>query len=406
MRTIGVVGVPWSVHELAPAVRDAAAASARILLVDTAEMLARRDLTLDLEVAAVETLDAQNAWTVLREAKPDCILSITEMTMECAARVRELAGQRGTPSETEHAVLDKPSTRAILAARGLTRVRWWETTTSEVVELIRGLPLPLVLKPRALTGSAGVRLVRTIEDIDGLEQQYDSTASLRSGRDRLVLEAFVSGDEISAEGLVVDGVVTLYTLTDKVNTGPPHFVETGHVMPSRRHAAWHERIGMYLQNCADALGIITSPIHAELKISGDVVELIELHTRFGGDNLVRLLEETFGVRPFQQYFEAMLDGRAPVASPSRQVCGIAFFTGWIGQPLARPSFAFPHPEAVLSIDYDRRRQPKLEAYEGVKLLYWRAGEVFFSSRHYEHVFENVTFVDRERSPAVSMTEAV
>lgn len=405
-RTIAVIGVPWSVHELAPAVEDASAARARILLVDTPAALARRDPALDLDAVPVASLDAETAYAAIRGLQPDCIVAITELEMENAARVRELAGRRGTSSATERAVQHKPSTRAALFARGLTAVQWWETTIGEVALLAPDLPLPLVLKPAALTGSAGVLLLRTPEDVRRIGRQYDEETARRFARDRLLLETFVPGDEVSAEGLVVNGALTLFTITDKVNSGAPHFYETGHVMPSRFDVARRQAVHAYLQQCIDALGVVTSPIHAELKLDGESIELIELHTRFGGDNIVRLLEEAFGFRPYRAYFEAMLDGRTAPVRPPLQVCGVAFFTGAIGHDAPSPRFAFPHPEAVVSIDYDRRRTPKLESFEGVKLLYWRAGEAFFASRDYQAVFQNVESVARERIEVAAPAEAM
>jgi hypothetical protein len=401
MRTIVVIGVPWSTHELSPAVRDAASLDARLCVVDTPETLAKIDSSLDLDTMPVQSLSVEVISSVLGDLRVDSIVSLTEMTLECAAQVREALGHGGTPAVAERSIMDKALTRKILKDSGLTDVEFWETSTSEVKHLVNTLNLPLVLKPRALTGSTGVRLLRTWADVENLETQYAEAQAASFGRDRLLLESFVPGEEVSVEGMVVKGEMTLLTITDKINTGPPHFFEVGHVMPSRHTLRWKMSVRNYLKKIVDALGIITSPIHAELKLSNNHLELIEIHSRFGGDNIVRLLEEALGLRPFEIYFAAMLEGRKPDPASEGSIWGVGFFTAMLGHPFTWNSFNFPHAQAVAEIDFDRRRLPKLREYEGVKILYWRLGQAFFTSPNYREVYDNVDFMAEQFSPRAS-----
>jgi|SRR5579859_949536 len=391
-RTIAVIGVPWSAHELVPAVRDAASLNARLCVIDTPQMLQRIDRSLDLDRIPVAVLSSAEAAAHLMSIKPDCVVSLTEMSMECAARVREALGHSGTSSAAEQAVTDKFLTRTILKAHDLTRVGFWRTTTRELESLLSTMKFPMILKPRALTGSTGVRLLRTVADGGKLESQYNPARASQFGRDDLLLETFVPGDEISVEAMAVNGQVTLLAVTDKVTTGPPHFFEVGHIMPSKYTGQWVPVILNYLQKCVDALDIVTSPLHAELKLFDGDMELIEIHSRFGGDNLVRLLEETLGLEPFACYFEAMLEGRSPRPRTAERVWGIGFFTANVGSPVMWRSFAFPNPDAVIEIDFDKRRSPKLEEYEGVRLLYWRSGQALFASNDYSAVYGNIAFM--------------
>lgn len=389
---IVVIGVPWSVHELAPAVRDAKNLGARLRLVDTPDMLDRIETSLDIDTIPVRNLTAKEIVNALRRRRVDCVVSLTEMTLELAAEVREALGHIGTSSQSERSVSDKALTRRVLSKNGLTRVKFWETSLGDLPSLVQTLDLPLVVKPRALTGSTGVRLLQTVADLADLEVQYDCDVAVHRGRDRLLVESVIAGDEVSAEAMVVNGELTLFTVTDKFNTGPPHFFEVGHIMPSRHIANWAAEIAEYLQRVVECLKIVTSPIHAELKLSETGLELIEIHSRFGGDNIVRLLEDTFGVRAFECYFAAMLHGDTPTAVGARQFCGVGFFTVRLGQSYQPTSFNFPYPRRVVEVDFSTFRRPKLEAYEGVKLLYWRLGHCLFASNRYDEVFDNVSFV--------------
>ena len=47
----------------------------------------------------------------------------------------------------------------------------------------------------------------------------------------------MEGEEVSVEAMTVNGETTIVTITDKMTTPPPYFVELGHVEPSR-HPEW------------------------------------------------------------------------------------------------------------------------------------------------------------------------
>jgi biotin carboxylase len=393
-KRIMVVGVPWSTHELIPAAQDAERLGARLYVVDTPDTLRSIGADITCEPIAVASLDEAELVAAAEKISPDCIVSITELTMEHAARVREAVGHPGTSADVELTVADKLRTRLALMEHGLTGVAHWETTLDEVADLVAKLDRSVVVKPRQLTGSAGVRLVASPADVTDLIAQYDRETAAHFGRHRLLVESYVPGDEISAEGLVVDGELHLFTLTDKVNTGAPHYVEVGHLMPSARSPQWEPRVGDYLQRCVAALGVVTSPLHAELKITDDTVEVIELHTRYGGDDIVRLIEKSCGVRPFEAYFAAMLDGTPPALHQRRPdtVWGVGFFSAPVGSAFRWASYGFPHPAAVVQLEVDATAEPKLRAYEGVRLMYWRAGRALFSAPTHRPVQENIDFM--------------
>ena len=391
-RTIVLVGVPWSVDELPTAVSQAESAGVRLVVADTEAELSKIDGPPALGRLPVAALSPEAVAAAAAALRPDQVVSITEMTMWCAARVREELGLPGTSSAAESTVSDKLRTRAILRERGLTGVGFWATTIADVGTLIDGLPLPVVVKPRALTGSAGVRLLERPADVTELIRQYDAATAAGFGRDELLVETYIPGVEISAEAIAVGGRVTLLSLTDKLNTGAPHFVETGHVMPSRHSAALAGRVHDFLQTLVTALGIETSALHAELKVADDRLELVEIHSRYGGDKITKLLAEVYGYEAFRAYFAAVLDGVAPPVPAARATAGVAFFTAALDSPFAATSFDFPHPSAVVAVDVDRRRQPALLSYEGVRLLYWRAGHALFMSSDYGQVHDNVAFV--------------
>ncbi|HUC24738.1 MAG TPA: ATP-grasp domain-containing protein [Streptosporangiaceae bacterium] len=384
MADLVVIGVPWNSHELEATARAARDLGLGMLVADTADQLAMVTSPLfgRLDVASM-TEDCLSA--AIRATGARWVVSTTQMKLELAARVRECLGLPGNPSSVERTVGDKMLARAALRDASLTGVRHWRATVAELPDILRGIPLPVVIKPRTLAGSNGVRLVSQPGDLPDALSQYTEPSA------EILLEQYLPGTEISVEGLVRDGQLTIFSLTDKVNTGPPYFQEIGHIMPSSETLMRAGEARRYLQRIVAELGIVTAPVHAELKLQDSGLDLIEIHTRFGGGNIVRLLAEAAGIDPFGEYLSAVTGGQPPsrTVARSEEVWGVGFYTARVGRQLQWKSFEVPHPGAVVQIDLDRRRGPKLTEFRGVRIRYWRAGHAMFCSASYQEVYENV-----------------
>jgi biotin carboxylase len=133
---------------------------------------------------------------------------------------------------------------------------------------------PCVLKPLLLSGSRGVlraddaqgflaafaRLCRLLRASE-LEQ-----ADVVSSR-QVLCEAFVPGAEVALEGLLTGGVLRTLALFDKPDPlDGPFFEETLYVTPSRLPEPTQEAIIRATAAAADALGLRTGPVHAEIRI--------------------------------------------------------------------------------------------------------------------------------------------
>lgn len=384
-----VVGVPWNLHELATVVRDAESVGIGICVADTPQALAKVDGSVRCRRVPVAALTAEAVGAAADSLDPFTVVSVTERQLVLAAAVREGLGLAGTSSATELKVRDKFLMREALREAGLTGVGFAECPVEEVPEAVARMGLPVVVKPRSLAGSTAVHLVSEPGDVDAVREYYLEDSPM--GRSVLV-EEFIPGREVSFEGLAVDGRLTGFTLTDKVNTGAPNFFEMGHLMPSGVPEWYSAVIESYLQDVVKALGIETAPIHAELKIDGDRPELVEIHTRFGGGNIVKLLERTYGIRPFEAYLGALTGRRTPPLVTPSATWGIGFFTAYVGESPRWSSFDFPHPEAVVQIEFDAESRPKLETIDGVRMQRWRCGHVMFRSENPQAVRRNIDFM--------------
>ena len=110
-------------------------------------------------------------------------------------------------------------------------------------------------------------------------------------RDRLLIERYQRGVEVALEGLLEAGRLEVLAVFDKPDPlEGPYFEETYYISPSRQSAAVLARVHDCVQAACRAYGLSTGPVHAELRIDGDSVYLLEVAARTIGGQCARLLE--------------------------------------------------------------------------------------------------------------------
>lgn len=109
----------------------------------------------------------------------------------------------------------------------------------------------------------------------------------------MIVETYVDGVEVAIEGLVRDGRLHVIALFDKPDplTGP-FFEESIYVTPSRLDAASQRAAIDAVSDAVSALGLRHGPIHAEVRMDGNVPVVIEVAARsIGGlcSQVIRLV---------------------------------------------------------------------------------------------------------------------
>ena len=110
----------------------------------------------------------------------------------------------------------------------------------------------------------------------------------------LLVEAFVPGAEVAVEGLLRNGRLETLAVFDKPDPlNGPYFEETLYVTPSRLPAT--RPVEETTAQAAAALGLTEGPIHAELRVDGDDVTLLEIAARSIGGLCARALRFGAGI---------------------------------------------------------------------------------------------------------------
>ncbi|MGB1110237.1 MAG: ATP-grasp domain-containing protein, partial [Gammaproteobacteria bacterium] len=244
--------------------------------------------------AAMQRLLAESA-----AAGVDAVIPTDDDTIELTYRVAHALGLRGNPLDAARYSRRKDLARDRLAEVGVSIPSHQRIS---IQHLLQGaelrIPFPLVVKPLSLSGSRGV--IR-VDDAEALVTAASRIAALVTHhpdpdtREHLLLEAFVPGREVAFEGMLDDGELVQLALFDKPEPlDGPYFEETYYVMPSRLPEALQRRIKDTVKSACEAYGLISGPIHAELRTDGETIWVIEVAARTIGGQCARLLRLATG----------------------------------------------------------------------------------------------------------------
>lgn len=231
---------------------------------------------------------------ILRVCQDECIDGIasiaSDVAMPTVNYVAARLGLTGNSVSSTAVCTDKYRMRERLSASGLRCPRFVLVEAgSDGCDETEYLAFPVIVKPCDRSGSRGVSRVADRSGIPGAVA--DALDSSMSGR--AVVEEFVHGREISVETVSWGGTHYHLAITDKVTSGPPHFVELSHHQPSSLPAGVQDAILKDTALALDALEVYNGASHTEFLITeeGEPV-VVEVGARMGGDfigsHLVRL----------------------------------------------------------------------------------------------------------------------
>lgn len=149
----------------------------------------------------------------------------------------------------------------------------------------KDLYFPLIVKPRDNSGSRGVKLCRSMEEL----QTSMSEALEVSKLDTVLVEEFIEGPEYSIESLHHNGKSEVIQFTEKKTTEFPYNVELGHIQPANISEEKKQKIREIVAKIGKALKFENCPSHTELKINERGIFVIETSPRLGGDYITSTL---------------------------------------------------------------------------------------------------------------------
>ena len=216
--------------------------------------------------------------------KPDAVLAVDDPGLELAALLNERLGLAANLPEAVRRVRDKLSFRRMQKEGGFLCPDFRHLPSdADPAELLSRLKWPVVVKARRLSGSRGViradnaqAYLQAVSWVKGIQNKADRDAADLG----LVVEDFIPGREYALESILDHGKLNTLAWFDKPDPlDGPYFEETIYVTPSRLPNRTQEEIHHAVQRACRLAGLVTGPVHAEMRVNADGVWLLEVAAR-------------------------------------------------------------------------------------------------------------------------------
>ena len=282
-----------------------------------------KDATCKDEVDAFEVVggqDYEGTCAVVEKYGIDAIVTAaTDKPLVMMARIAEKYGFPFYSVETAQWSTDKFQMKQRFMEGGVPCAKGRLVKSVQEVE---DFEYPVIIKPRDNSGSRGVKLCRSKEELEASMSEAFEVSKL----DTVLVEEFIEGPEYSIEGLHHDCKSEVIQFTEKKTTEFPYNVELGHIQPANISEENQQKIREIVSKIGKALNFVNCPSHTELKINERGIYVIETSPRLGGDYITSTLTPlSTGVNVEDELLKIALGKTVNPQPAAVQYSGVRFF---------------------------------------------------------------------------------
>lgn len=217
------------------------------------------------------------------------VFSFTENGLIPAAILAENLGVESNSLNTVHLLKNKLEMRKHLSEKGIAGVSCREGKQLEdVFSFANAHGYPLVVKPIEGTGSQGILLLKSNEEVF-----TNLPTWLYENGVPFLIEEFIDGPEFSVETFSINGQHQVIAITQK--EVQENFVEIAHSVPAIINKEQKQLISNTVHAFLDTVGLHHGPSHTEVKWTRKGPRIIESHNRPGGDRITDLVCMVYGI---------------------------------------------------------------------------------------------------------------
>ncbi|MGS0973714.1 MAG: ATP-grasp domain-containing protein [Candidatus Izemoplasmataceae bacterium] len=263
------------------------------------EDLRKEDANFCSRVLAIDCMNEKELSSILlglnKLSRIDAIVCFSEHEEIAVYNAAKELGLKTSSIEAIKMTRNKRLMRDKLVEKGLRSVNYMCGRGTELLDaFIENYGFPLIIKPVDDTGSRNIFSAESIKDYD------QACAMLTKNKREFIIEEYIFGHEISVEAFTINGKHKILTITDKITTGAPYFIELGHTLPSLIDEKKREEVNKMTKEFLTIINHTHGPSHTEMKITREGPVIIESHVRPGGDCIVDLMEIAFGYDVYRE----------------------------------------------------------------------------------------------------------
>ena len=213
----------------------------------------------------------------------DGVLCVAADAPVTAATVAQRLRLPGIPVHVAELACDKLAMKKAFRSAGVAIPWFAEVSTPQELQRIaieRGKDL--VIKPVDSRGSRGVQRVAQVADLTAAFM----LARSHSPSERVMVEQYLPGPQVSTESIVMNGVCYTPGFSDRnyeyLERYAPFFIENGGDLPSHLPAGIQDKVKDLVGRAASALGVTTGTVKGDIVVHDGEPYVLELAARLSG----------------------------------------------------------------------------------------------------------------------------
>lgn len=229
----------------------------------------------------IDISDYEAVWICAKKHNIDGIVPLNDYGVYTAAFVSDKLGLSYLDVQTAKKCIDKYKMRLAWDCLDKCNPLYAKVSSyDECAEHAISIGFPVILKPVvSMGGSRGVIVVNSLED---LRNAYEYSIGFYENKDILV-EELLEGKEHSVEVIVINEVVNIIAMSDKIKTKLPYRVDKNVIYPTVLKDKQMDNVEKVITSAVNALGIRNGYLHLECcSLPDGKIKLFEIGARPGG----------------------------------------------------------------------------------------------------------------------------
>lgn len=256
----------------------------------------------------VDVVDINETIKIARKHKIDGVLTLqTDLPVPTVGAVVDALNLKGSGFEVAERCSNKIKTRLAFQEAGVPQpIFGIANNIDETVKAAQKIGFPCIIKSADSSGSRGVTKVKNESEIKNAFDEAHKYTKLKE----ILVEEYISGVEIGAQGFSIDMNCELVLLHNDTLSEPPFMIPIGHSFPIIGFTNNElNKIEEDIKKAVNVLGIKDGPSNIDIIVDSrdKTVKIIEIGARIGATCLPELVTYYTGVDWVEQTIRSSLD---------------------------------------------------------------------------------------------------
>jgi hypothetical protein len=246
----------------------------------------------------------EDIYKVAKQYGVSKFVTFQETDIVLTAKVNERFGNRFITAEAAEICRDKSKQRAFMSKYNLPTPYYFKADSIEEAILVsKKIKYPFILKPTLAASSSNVSLIKSeqqlkeaFKELENLRQTKIGFYYNKNSESLALIEEFLSGDEVTVDGVVINGEFHLGGIHNKKRMEGPYFEEDEYTLPFAGTDENEKEIVTILKRITKLLNLRETLLNVELRKDNEGrFKIVEFSVRISGGHVYRNIRDVYNI---------------------------------------------------------------------------------------------------------------